>query len=236
MNYRTALLVLLLAPAAPACFQELDPCAAGGPNCPATTGPLNSTNTSAIVYADGGVCPAGMVVGGGDGIGGHGVCIPADTTTPPIQLNEVDDGAATTDPCVKTDEQSLQIRTTYCSMCHSGASATMTMAGFGLVLNDKALETAVSQLVTSADGGSVRLVIPGDPDDSRLYNFVAGDVMPPAGNPHPTVSDISVIRAWIECLATEAGGTASDTSTASPTSSSDAGSASTASGNDAGAD
>ena len=135
---------------------------------------------------------------------------------------------------MKTDEQSLQIRTTYCSMCLKWGRRDDDDGGL-TVLNDKALETAVSQLVTSADGGSVRLVIPGDPDDSRLYNFVAGDVMPPAGNPHPTVS-VSVIRAWIECLATEAGGTASDTSTASPTSSSDAGSASTASGNDASAD
>ncbi len=132
MRHVAPLFLVILAPLAGACFQELDPCASGGAHCPATVGPgTNSTSTTALVYADGGVCPAGMVVGGGDGIGGHGVCIPADTTTPPIQINEVDDGAATADPCVKTDEQSLQIRTTYCSMCHSGASSTMTvMAGF----------------------------------------------------------------------------------------------------------
>lgn len=200
MRNRVPLFVALLSPLAVACFQELDPCAAGGANCPASAGPQNSTSMSSLVYAEGGACPAGMVVGGGDGVGGHGVCIPADTNAPAIQVGEGEDAGTTADPCVKTDQDSLAIRTEFCSMCHSGATQASTMAGFGVVLDDQKLLMTNSGLVTSSDGGVVPLLIAGDPDHSRLYNFVAGGTMPPPGNPKPTVSQVSILRSWIMCL------------------------------------
>jgi hypothetical protein len=89
------------------------------------------------------------------------------------------------------------------------------MVGFGTVLDDSALSnpSAVSTLVyRMTDAGmvyDVRLVIPGDPDHSRLYQLVAGRVMPPAMTPYPpgstefsapTVSDLTILRSWIFCL------------------------------------
>jgi hypothetical protein len=199
MKLHAALVSLLLPLPVVGCFQELDPCAAGGPNCPTISAPQDSTN--ALTYADGGVCPEGLIVGGGDGVGGHGVCIPPDTNTPSIQLGEAEDSATTDDPCIKTIQDSLAIRTEFCGMCHSGATQAATMAGFGVILDDQKLLTTNSSLVTDADGGSVPLLIAGDPDHSRLYNFVAGGTMPPAGNAKPGISRISILRQWVMCLA-----------------------------------
>lgn len=44
------------------------------------------------------------------------------------------------------------------------------------------------------------LVIPGDPDASRIYIRMAGDTMPPAGvSPRPDAAARESVRTWIEC-------------------------------------
>jgi hypothetical protein len=75
------------------------------------------------------------------------------------------------------------------------------MGGFNFVLDDAKLVAAVSgEGATYPDGGLQRLVVPGDCDDSRLYHRIWAGEMPPSGFPAPTVSEVSMIRAWIACL------------------------------------
>jgi hypothetical protein len=117
--------------------------------------------------------------------------------TPPIELVEGD----TRDSCVATTEQARAILQRNCSGCHAPPAA---MGGFRSVLDFPVLVTLTS--TTQRDlltGEPVRLVIPGDPDGSRLYRRAAGGEMPPMRDaslpplPRPTISDISVLRQWI---------------------------------------
>jgi hypothetical protein len=84
------------------------------------------------------------------------------------------------------------------------------MGGFDFVLDDERLKTAVSMTVDDA-GKPLRFVVPGDPEQSRLYRRIVVGEMPPVqapplpANPIPAVSDVSVLRAWIaSCLGASA--------------------------------
>jgi hypothetical protein len=122
--------------------------------------------------------------------------------TPPIELTG---GDTTRDSCVATTEQARAILERNCSGCHAPPAA---MGGFRSILDFPVLVTQTSNtLVDPVTGEPVRLVIPGDPDGSRLYRRAAGNEMPPMRDaslpplPRPTISDISVLRQWIEsCL------------------------------------
>jgi hypothetical protein len=82
------------------------------------------------------------------------------------------------------------------------------MGSFQSILDFPTLVTAVSNTQRDTDTGEpVRLLVPGDPDGSRIYQRIAGGEMPPRRDatlpslPRPTVSDLSLIREWIEsCL------------------------------------
>lgn len=133
--------------------------------------------------------------------------------TPPIEL---DDGTTTRDPCVATTRQARQILTTHCAECHSPPGAA---AGFSSVLDFPTLITL--QSATAKDPGTqdfARLVIPGDPEKSRLYQRARNQEMPPTRPPterqlpRPTTSDVSVLRTWIQsCLANPTSGSAAPT-------------------------
>ncbi|HLG18225.1 MAG TPA: c-type cytochrome domain-containing protein [Bdellovibrionota bacterium] len=68
-----------------------------------------------------------------------------------------------------------------CSACHNSTSLT---GGLDV--------TTYSGLVEQTD-----VVVPGDPDESKLIQFLEGGIMPPPGNPAPSDEEIAAIRAWV---------------------------------------
>jgi hypothetical protein len=195
---KLAVLAMTAAPLTGACFQSLDTNAANG------TGPapaaVQGTTTWQICQSPSCDLPNGEV--------------PVNLTTPPVYLS---DGTTTNDPCDQVRAESLQIRKTYCAGCHESPAS---MDGFSFVLDDARLATALSQTATNPDGTPQRLLVPGQPYTSRLYQRVAAGLggtaagMPPtalAGYPsipRPSVKDVSVLYAWIQaCIAgADAGG------------------------------
>ncbi|MEY2931398.1 MAG: hypothetical protein RL033_2147 [Pseudomonadota bacterium] len=120
--------------------------------------------------------------------------------TPPIEL-DVEGEVTTRDPCVATTLQAREILTTYCSECHAPPGAA---GGFASILDFPTLINARS--TTQRDpvtNEAVRLLIPGSPEQSRLYLRARTGEMPPRRDPalpqlaRPTVSSLSVLRTWI---------------------------------------
>jgi hypothetical protein len=129
--------------------------------------------------------------------------------TPPIELDF--EGVNTTrDPCVATTQQARQILTTHCSECHSPPGAA---AGFSSILDFPTLITLRSATAKDPETGEfVRLVVPGQPEKSRVYLRARNGEMPPTRPPserqlpRPTISSISVLRTWIlSCLGNDSG-------------------------------
>jgi hypothetical protein len=123
--------------------------------------------------------------------------------TPAIALAS---GGTTRDPCVQTTEQATAILSRNCSTCHAPPG---NAGGFQAILNFPELVTRVSS--TQRDpltGEPVRLLLPGQPDRSRVYLRIQGGEMPPrpvdaaaTPLPRPSLSDLSLLRTWIEsCL------------------------------------
>ena len=138
--------------------------------------------------------------------------VPPLLSTPVIYLP---DGSTTSDPCDDIELQSMTIRQTYCAACHSPPAS---QGGLGFILDDQQLSSALSQTAVLADGAPQRLLIPGDPYDSRLYQRVASGLsgstagMPPLALPgypaipRPSVSDLSVLYGWMFACVSDAGG------------------------------
>ena len=190
MKFPVALLLLGLAPAA-ACIQQLDTMAASGSahSVPDDTG-LGSSDA----------CPNQFAVGSFNEF----ICGPPDGANP-VLLNgfpiELEDGARAAGPCDSIEQQSLEIRQEYCASCHSPPAK---LGGFDFVLDDARLCSAVSSTAKDDAGNPARFVIPGDPDDSRLYHRMVVGEMPPTQTPplpRASASDFSVLRTWIlSCL------------------------------------
>lgn len=170
---RAALLVVS-APLVSACFQKLDSDAAEG---------------------------------GGASVAAPGTSHTVALDTPPIEL---DDGSSTADPCIATTASAMAVLGHYCAPCHGGSSpgARQGQPPFDFVLDVGRLESAVSATVKDPiTHEPVRFLVPGDPDHSRIYLRAYKGEMPPPDlvglppTPRPTVSDLSVLRAWIaSCL------------------------------------
>jgi hypothetical protein len=189
MSRRLAVVALGTLALAGACFQNLDQSASSGGGAtaaPSSNGPLTSWEICQSPSCD---SPDGAV--------------PVLLDTPVIYLA---DGGTTTNPCDDIEQRSLAIRSTYCAGCHA---APASQAGLGFILDDGRLTTALSQTALLPDGGPQRLVVPGDPYGSRLYQRVAAGLsgsaagMPPAAQPgyptlpRPSVSEVSVLYGWI---------------------------------------
>lgn len=127
--------------------------------------------------------------------------IPLRTETPPILLG--DGVTTTTDPCVKVIDDSRAIRKATCAGCHDVQGALGAPLTF--VMDDD----ECAQKEASGKYPHQRYVVPGDPDHSLIYQraVVVGDMPPQStdvangNNPRPTISDYSVLRRWIECIA-----------------------------------
>jgi hypothetical protein len=127
--------------------------------------------------------------------------------TPSIELDFTEGRRITTDPCVSIREQAREVLTVNCASCHGGGAAAMQgQPPFDCVLDVEKLKNRVSETVKDPRDPSkgMRFLVPGDPDDSRLYARVQHDEMPPKlpfglrELPRPTISDISVLREWIQ--------------------------------------
>jgi hypothetical protein len=145
---------------------------------------------------------------------GSGGPFPIMIDTPPIALP---DGTTTTDPCTANQAWSLAILKQDCASCHE-APNDVGLPPWDFVLEPDKLTTTVDTRT------NMLFVAPGDPDHSRVFQRIANNEMPPPPNssvaqalPRPTLSDISVLRAWIICLggpSTGTGGAGGTTGTA----------------------
>jgi hypothetical protein len=125
--------------------------------------------------------------------------------TPAVELN---DGGLASDSCVLTNDQVRAILTRSCASCHAPPGGA---GGFRSILDWPTLITALSATATDpVSGNPVRLLVPGEPDQSRLYARLSRGEMPPRLDPalpqlpRPTISDVSVVREWITSCASDA--------------------------------
>jgi hypothetical protein len=150
--------------------------------------------------------------------------IPTIIDTPKIQI--VDDigrgakGDLTTDPCEQTNKQVTFIFTSFCAGCHQQGAASQGLPQFDCVLEyDKLVDPS-----KRTDMPGVPFVMPGHPEQSRLYQRMADGSMPKVTPdatmkqaPRPTVSDISVVDHWIRSCAPGAPRPGSSTGTGATT-------------------
>jgi hypothetical protein len=127
--------------------------------------------------------------------------------TPPIDL-DLQGEDTTRDACVATTRDAREVLQRNCAGCHAPPAA---MGGFRSILDFPVLVTLTSSTLRDpVTGKPVRLVIPGNPDGSRVYRRAAAGEMPPTRDaslpalPRPTISDISVLRQWISACLPEA--------------------------------
>jgi hypothetical protein len=138
--------------------------------------------------------------------GGLGAPFAVETTTPEIGVVANDNGDATettTNACDKNRADAKQIRTTFCNKCHQS---------MGIVpgLDDIDDETTfINMPADPAKFPGWKFVVPGDLSKSLIYQrvVVQGDMPPPstidAPVPHPSISDMSVLRDWILCMGSD---------------------------------
>jgi len=158
---------------------------------------------------------AGGVDVGAGADAGAGQAFTTSLDTPAIEL---EDGTTTRDPCVATTQQAREILTTHCAECHAPPGAA---AGFSSILDFPTLITLRSATAKDPDTQEfVRLLIPGQPEKSRVYLRARNGEMPPTRPPserqlpRPTTSDISVLQDWIRsCLGNYEPGPAAPTET-----------------------
>ncbi|HEY3595019.1 MAG TPA: hypothetical protein VGL13_14140 [Polyangiaceae bacterium] len=154
--------------------------------------------------------------------------------TPAIEfVTPQGEATTTTSPCEATTAHAMTILTVNCGVCHAGRNGgeRQGQPPFDYVLNVEKLVAARSASVPDPLAPpanripgmpgfqGMRFLIPGDPDNSRLYFRIFHKEMPPppivgAADPvtsRPTVSDFSVIRHWIdECVETGDGDNGGD--------------------------
>ncbi len=142
------------------------------------------------------------------GIGGP---FPIKEDTPPIAVNSDPNtgdpvGDTTTDPCVKTLSDASAVLNRACKGCHEAATAEGKALGSPLdhILNSDAI---VNTMSTSGAFPGWKYIVPGDPENSLIYHRVAVVQDMPKQAPDATsttlkvtISEMSVLRAWIMCL------------------------------------
>jgi hypothetical protein len=122
--------------------------------------------------------------------------------TPPIELPG---GGTTQNPCDRTTAQAQDILRRYCVLCHGGQTpeANQGHPHFDFILDFKRLTMTRSENAKDPRDLSMGMVfvVPGDPEDSRVYQRIADNEMPPTGGadplPRPNFSEISVLYTWI---------------------------------------
>jgi hypothetical protein len=120
---------------------------------------------------------------------------------------ELPDGGTARDGCEATNIEARAILERTCARCHGGGGpgARQGAPPFDSVLDTTRLVTMVSATAKDTDTHKpARFLVPGDPDHSRIYLRPLNGEMPPPDviglppNPRPSVSDLSVLRHWVE--------------------------------------
>ena len=196
MNYRAFSLAICCVPLA-GCFQGLDTGADKG------SSPLSLP------------LDFGNVPDPGDGT------IPQQTTTPAIQIvtdlgTDPDPSTAqTTKPCDAISAQVSAILTANCGKCHGsqtvigGIPAAQGNPAWNYVEDPQKMLDPANQTDLNGRNGNplVPFLTKGDPGGSRIYqrmtvpNLGAGVMPPTSETQRPTISDFSLVNAWIKnCL------------------------------------
>jgi hypothetical protein len=205
-------LLLLCAPLLVGCLQKLNTQAASrapGPNDP---GPAIDRGAGDTAGSAGGTSSGsdpettrdgGGLSGGGGNRSMNASDGPTGTARPDARPAGSEAGPTTAgppgaDPCVMIRTQAHLILATNCAPCHE---APAKQGNFDFVLEVSTLTEAVSST-------GKRFVVPGAPDDSRLYQRASAGEMPPPGRmPRPSADDIVALRAWIAgCIRADAPG------------------------------
>jgi hypothetical protein len=148
--------------------------------------------------ASAGVTP---VTSAGNGIGAK---FPVDTVTPEIGKVAADNGDPTSTAmtgCEKTAFDGQTMLSTFCDGCHQT----------GTIPNLVGIDTAATSLVgreASSKYAGQKYIVVGSPETSLIYERIvmSADMPPPStidsNVPHPSISDMSVLRQWIlTCMA-----------------------------------
>jgi len=135
---------------------------------------------------------------------GIGAKFPVDTTTPEIGEVAADNGDATSTAktgCDKTAFDGQAMLSFFCDGCHQQ----------GAIPNLVGIDTAAMSLVgreASSKYPGQKYIVVGSPETSLIYQRIvmSADMPPPttldAPVPHPSISDMSVLRTWIlTCMA-----------------------------------
>jgi hypothetical protein len=172
--------VSVLAPLATGCLQQARSMAGGAAPPPGGAG--------AIAPPAGGAGGNGGG-GGGAGAGGSGGGQPISSPPPAADAAVRPPGDAA--PAVECEQVSAKARAILqmdCAYCHQSPAK---MGNFDFIL-----DTYTLTLANSTAGN--KFVVPGAPERSRIYQRIAANEMPPAGQmPRPSKDDLAVIRAWI---------------------------------------
>jgi hypothetical protein len=146
-------------------------------------------------------------------------CALADAAVPPNLSSPgffLPDGALVTDACAAVAAESVVVRQNACAPCHQAGA----QGGFNYVLDDAKLVSSTANVALDDAGMHLRMVIPGDPEHSFVYQRVMLGQMPPPPSVasgilgpaaaknlvYPTAADETVLYAWIMCLAAGDGG------------------------------
>lgn len=120
---------------------------------------------------------------------------------------ELADGSTPSTGCDAIRIQAHDILANNCAHCHGGDNpgARQGTPPFDCVLDPDRMVSMVSATAKDPDTlQPARFLKPGDPDHSRIYLRPYNGEMPPPdvvglpANPRPSVSDLSVLRQWIE--------------------------------------
>ena len=143
--------------------------------------------------------------------GGIGAPFGVMLETPPIAKTTDKNGDPTStaaNGCEKSEFDSQAIRTLVCKGCHEGDGALG--APLTHILEDDQL---INTMANQAAFPGWKYIVPGDPENSLVYHRAAVvQDMPRKGtdvtnaNVALTISDMSVLRAWIMCLAPQGNG------------------------------
>jgi hypothetical protein len=217
MNHRILIGLLLTVPAAAGCFQELDTGVARGGPAASTFGDASSAPTPSQCDPGSQACfdlcgspSCYTLVPDGS--------IPTFEQTPVI-YDPLGDGSTYTSACAQIEAQSIEIRTHSCAQCHNKA---VDQGSFNYVLDDSQLATQSSQNYRNDAGVPPRMIIPGDPANSWVYQRIAQKSMPPLDDGlikvilgttvaatvvRPTAAEQSVLYTWISnCIQGADGG------------------------------
>ncbi len=134
-------------------------------------------------------------------------------------FTDIEETMPAASPCEKTAADAHAILMKNCAFCHGIGAASSGVPRFDFVMDDDQLK---AKSWTREGATPIRFLIPGDPDNSAIYQraVMNRDMPPPYADPQQpnypriTYSQGSVLREWIlNCFQ---GGTVTTPSTSTP--------------------